>query len=54
MQYRNKRTGSVIEILGKISGKDWEELPSSQPVSKEEETPAPKRAKSAKTKTSRK
>ncbi len=26
MKYRNKKTGSAIEIRSKLSGKDWEEI----------------------------
>lgn len=55
MRYRNIKTGVEIETFGTISGKDWEECPSSQPVLKEEvKKPAQKKSKSAKTKTSRK
>jgi len=26
MRYRNKRTGVVIDVRGKVSGGDWEEV----------------------------
>lgn len=58
MRYRNKKTGAEIETLGIIAGEDWEELPSSRPVAEkpkeEAKKPVEKRAKSTKTKTSRK
>ena len=49
MQYRNKKTGVIIDALGIISGEDWEEIPSSQPVpEKEAKSPAKRKTKSAK------
>lgn len=58
MRYRNKKTGAEIDTLGIIAGEDWEEIPSSQPVAEkpkeEAKKPVEKRAKSTKTKTSRK
>ena len=53
MWSRNIKTGAVVEALGIISGKDWEELPSGQP---EKEAPAEpvKKEKTTKTKRSRK
>lgn len=43
MQYRNKRTGAVIETLCAVSGEDWERVEPAKAAAPEAQT-APKKA----------
>lgn len=47
-KYRNKRTGSVIELNGDFSGKDWEAVEPSPDVPFDEEIPEEKPKKTTK------
>lgn len=42
-QYRNRLTGTVIEVNGTLSGEHWEEVPAASPSAASEKKPEPKK-----------